>query len=120
MTTSRPSSSARALARAAAGAGIFALPMLMTMEMWQLGFYMDELRLALFLVVSILLLVGLSFYSGIRDAFDWRDDLVDAFIAFAIGALISAAILTLFDVVDWTEDDLREILGEAGMLVRKS
>ena len=38
-----------ALARAFAGALIFGLPLLMTMEMWALGFYMEPLRLALFL-----------------------------------------------------------------------
>ncbi|CAN7555305.1 DUF2391 family protein [Phenylobacterium sp. LjRoot225] len=36
----------RGLARAVAGALIFSFPLLMTMEMWQLGFYMDRLRLA--------------------------------------------------------------------------
>jgi hypothetical protein len=53
-------------ARAFAGALIFALPMLMTMEMWWLGFYIDPLRLALLLVLMFPLLVRLSQYSGIR------------------------------------------------------
>jgi hypothetical protein len=47
-------------ARAFAGALIFSLPMLMTMEMWWLGFYMDLLRLALLLIVLLPLLVRLS------------------------------------------------------------
>ena len=45
------------LARACAGPLIFSLPMLMTMEMWWLGFYMSRFRLALFLLLVIPLLV---------------------------------------------------------------
>ena len=56
------------LARAFGGANIFALPLLMTMEMWWLGFYLDPLRLALFLVVNFAVLVGLSRFGG----FEWR------------------------------------------------
>ena len=41
------------LARAFAGAIIFALSLLMTMEMWWLGFYMDRLRFAFFLLVML-------------------------------------------------------------------
>lgn len=107
-----PASSARELARAAAGAAVFALPMLMTMEMWWLGFTMDGMRLALFLALTVLLLAGLSFYSGMRDAFDWRDSLADACTAIAIGAAISAAILTLFGVIGWATDSPRGILGK--------
>ena len=41
------------------GALIFAFPLLMTMEMWQLGFSMDRWRLVLFLVVGVLVLASL-------------------------------------------------------------
>ncbi len=52
------------LVRAFGGAILFSFPMLMTMEMWWLGFYMDPLRLALFILLAIPLLVGLSYYAG--------------------------------------------------------
>lgn len=53
--------------RALGGALVFSLPMLMTMEMWEmwwLGFYMDPLRLLLLLVLSVPLLAVLSRYVG--------------------------------------------------------
>jgi uncharacterized membrane protein len=39
------------LARAFGGAILFSFPMLMTMEMWWLGFYIDPFRLALFILL---------------------------------------------------------------------
>ena len=41
----------RALGRAFAGAIVFSLPLLMTMEMWWLGFSMPAWKLALFLAL---------------------------------------------------------------------
>src|SRR3546814_19401144 len=52
------------LGRAFGGALIFALPMLMTMEMWWLGFYADRFRLALLLMLNFHLLVMLSRRAG--------------------------------------------------------
>ena len=83
------------LARAAGGAIIFGLPLLMTMEMWHLGFAMDRPRLALLLVVTVPLLVGLSHVSGFEETFDVREDVVDAFVACAVGFVVSAAVLAL-------------------------
>ena len=51
---------ATGLARAVGGAVIFAIPLLMTMEMWALGFTLEPLRLALFLALGLPLLVGLA------------------------------------------------------------
>ena len=45
------------LARAFGGAIIFGIPLLMTMEMWFLGFYLDRGRLLLFLVLNFFMLV---------------------------------------------------------------
>ncbi|WP_269207219.1 DUF2391 family protein [Rhizobium laguerreae] len=44
------------IARGIAGALLFALPMFMTMERWELGFHMDRSRLFLLLIVNIPLL----------------------------------------------------------------
>ncbi|HEY0969965.1 MAG TPA: TIGR02587 family membrane protein [Gemmatimonadales bacterium] len=87
------------LARAFAGAMLFALPLLMTMEMWQLGFYMDRWRLVLLLVVQLPLLVGLSHMSGFEPTFDLREDAVDACAALAVGFVSSAALLAVMGVV---------------------
>lgn len=88
------------LGRAAAGALLFALPMLMTMEMWSLGFTMDRLRLALLLVLTLPLLVGLSHFIGFEATFEWRDDVRDALVALAIGTVTAGGLLWLFGVIE--------------------
>jgi putative integral membrane protein (TIGR02587 family) len=85
--------------RAGAGALIFAFPLLMTMEMWELGFYMEPVRLLIFLLVSLPMLVGLSHYSGFEDTFEWREDVMDALTAFAVGIATSASLLVLLAII---------------------
>lgn len=87
------------LARAFGGALIFAIPLLMTMEMWWLGFHMDQLRLVLLLLVNFPLLVGLSHYSGFEPTFDWKDDALDACVAYGVGLVMSAIILTALGII---------------------
>jgi putative integral membrane protein (TIGR02587 family) len=88
-----------ALARAFGGAIIFALPLLMTMEMWFLGFYMDDLRLALFLAVIFPVLGALAYYAGFEESFGWRDFVLNALVAYAVAFVASAAILALLGVL---------------------
>jgi len=99
------------LGRAFGGALIFGLPMLMTMEMWWLGFYVDRLRLALLLMVTIPLLTVLARQVGFEKTSRWKDAARDGLIAMGIGALASAVILTLFGVITF-ETPLREIVGK--------
>jgi putative integral membrane protein (TIGR02587 family) len=102
------------LARAFGGAIVFALPMLMTMEMWELGFYMEPLRLALLLLLVVPLLVGLSHFVGFEDTFDWKDDVVDAFVAYAVGFIAAAPVLLLFGVIT-SSMALDEIAGKVAL-----
>lgn len=105
---------ARSLARASGGAVIFSLPMLMTMEMWWLGFHIDRLKLVLLLLVMVPLLTGLSFHSGFEDTFNWKEDLSDGLIAYAIGFLMGALVLALFGVI--TPDmSISEIVGKISL-----
>jgi putative integral membrane protein (TIGR02587 family) len=87
------------LARASGGAILFSLPILMTMEMWRLGFSISEFRLALLLLLTIPLLIGLSHYMGFEETFGFLDDAVDAFVALAVGFVASAAVLGLLAVI---------------------
>ncbi len=87
------------VARAFGGAIIFALPLFMTMEMWWLGFSIDPARLLLLLVLLLPLLVGLSHFVGFEDTFDWHDDVIDAFVACAVGYLAAIPVLVLFGVI---------------------
>ncbi|HET7273931.1 MAG TPA: TIGR02587 family membrane protein, partial [Longimicrobiaceae bacterium] len=114
LTATQPGVSPRdflvGLARAFGGAIFFALPLLMTMEMWRLGYLMNPFRLALFMVVMIPMLVGLSHFSGFKETQTWTDDVVDAFVAYGVGFIASAVVLLLFDVLRLTMG-LNEIVG---------
>lgn len=95
------------LARAFGGAVIFAFPLMMTMEMWSLGFSIERTRLLLFLTVNFAILTGLSYFAGFERTFSWKEDVIDALAAFGVGVLASAAMLTLFAVLSldmtWSE-----------------
>ncbi len=90
---------ASGLGRACGGALLFGFPLLMTMEMWQLGFHMDPWRLALFLGLGLPLIYGLTCYAGFRSSTSRRDDLMDAFAALAVGFLVSATAMAVFGLI---------------------
>ena len=87
------------LARALAGALLFALPMLMTMEMWYLGFYIERERLLLLMLLNIPLLVILAYRIGFEETFTWGQAARDATVAYGIGIFSSAIILTGFGIL---------------------
>ena len=99
------------LARAFAGAIIFSLPLLMTMEMWWLGFYLDRERLLLFSLINFLVLMGLSRVAGFHETENRLQDLLDAFAAYAVAAIASAATLFLFGILE-PDMPLSEIAGK--------
>ncbi|MDP5277967.1 TIGR02587 family membrane protein [Sphingomonas sp. DG1-23] len=109
MTAARPNYDyAYSLARAFGGAIIFALPLLMTMEMWSIGLYVHPLRLLLFIAANFLVLVLLSRFGGFERTSNLREDLLDAFAAYAVGMISSAAILGIFGLLsaDMALDEL--------------
>ncbi len=87
------------LCRAAGGAVIFALPLLMTMEMWWLGFSMDRAKLLLLVLLLLPTLVALSYHAGFEPTFRWRDDVTDAVVAYGVGFLTSLSVLSLLGVL---------------------
>jgi putative integral membrane protein (TIGR02587 family) len=89
-------SALRDFGRAAGGALIFSLPMLMTMEMWQLGFALDRLRLFVLLALALPLLVLLSRHIGFERTRGLRDDLLDTGIAIGVSAIVCVTVLTIF------------------------
>lgn len=89
------------LARAFGGAILFALPILMTMEMWWLGTYLESWRVAVLLAFAVPLLTVLSYYIGFRESFSVTEDAADAFVALAVGFIAAAASLLLFSVIEF-------------------
>jgi putative integral membrane protein (TIGR02587 family) len=99
------------LVRAFGGAILFSFPMLMTMEMWWLGFHIDPFRLSLLFGLMLPLLVRLSKYGGMRRTASLWDDLADALVVIAVSFAAALLILWLFRVVD-ASMPMREILGK--------
>jgi putative integral membrane protein (TIGR02587 family) len=103
-----------ALARAFGGAVLFSLPLLMTMEMWWLGFYLERARLLVFMVLMVPVLVALDYFSGFEETASWREDLMDGMTAYGVGLTASLVILFLFGIVD-PGQPLREVVGKVAI-----
>ena len=99
------------LARAFGGAILFSFPMLMTMELWFLGSSMNGFRLALFILLTIPLLIGLSYYDGFETTSSVFDDTIDTFVAYAVGFVSSTLLLFLFGVIEFGMS-LGELIGK--------
>lgn len=116
------------VARACGGALLFSLPILMTMETWQLGLHMDRLRLALLLLMNMPVLIGLAYYLGFEDSTDLLDATVDAFVALVVAAVLATAILYLLGVLrtDTSANEwfgmvtLQTVTGSIGALLAQS
>ena len=89
----------RDLGRAVGGALLFNIPLLMTMEMWQAGIYMDRLRLLAFFAAALPVLYGLSYYAGFSKGRGLRNDVLDALVALAVGFAVASCLLLLFGVL---------------------
>ncbi len=100
------------LARAAAGAILFSLPMLLTMEMWWLGFTMPATRMATLLAVTLLTLMGLAYYSGFEKPQGLIGTVVDAFVAYCVGTCIASCVLALTAVIRSDETTWCEGIGK--------
>ncbi len=98
------------LMRAFAGAVLFGLPLLMTAEMWTLGFTMQPERLALMLVLTVPLLTGLAYYGGFRHNIGLGDSLVDGLVSFAVGVVASIVVLCAFGVLD-SQSSVQQVVG---------
>ncbi len=105
----------KSLARAFGGALLFAFPILMTMETWWLGFYLPSERVALFMMVALPILLGLSHVSGFRRTPDLFEEMVDVFVAYAVGLATAALFLWVFGVIEWGMP-LGNALGQIGLL----
>lgn len=90
----------RDLGRAFGGALLFSLPLLMTMEMWALGFTARPERLLVFVVAALPLLFGLSHYAGFSARRGLLNNALDTLVALAVGFATAGALLLIFNVLD--------------------
>jgi putative integral membrane protein (TIGR02587 family) len=88
------------LARGLAGALLFALPMLMTMEMWFLGLYVNRSRLLLLCILNLPLLIVLARRIGFEKTSSWHEAVRDAVIAYGLGIAVSASILSVLGILN--------------------
>ncbi|TFZ05861.1 TIGR02587 family membrane protein [Ramlibacter henchirensis] len=105
---------AHGLTRAFAGAVIFGIPLLMTMEMWWLGFHMSPVRLALLIALFFPFLVALSWHVGFEPTFSLKDDVLDALVAYLVGFVASLLVLWLLGALRPGEG-LREVVGKVSL-----
>lgn len=104
------------LGRAFAGALIFGVPVLMTMEAWALGFHLHPLRLALLLAVTVPTLILLHKYGGFRHTIALRDRIADAFVAVLVAAVAAIVVLYIFGIVH-ADMPFREVIGKVAVQV---
>lgn len=91
----------RGFARAFAGAVLFAMPLLMTMELWRIAVAVERWRLALLVVATVALVVGLSrTFGALSGGVRWGAAVVDGGVAVLAGAFAATVILTILSVVD--------------------
>ena len=97
------------LGRAFGGSLLFSLPILMTMEMWRFGVVLSPLRLAVFVGLSLPLLVALVHSLGFRDSAGtaWPDHVADALVGYGVGVATATGVLALFGLLGparaWSE-----------------
>ncbi|ODA67495.1 hypothetical protein A7A08_01528 [Methyloligella halotolerans] len=85
--------------------------MLMTMEMWWLGFTVEPFRLALLLFVLVPMLTGLSRLGGFRNNLHILDDVADSLVAIAVATISAVIVLALFNLIT-LEMPVREVMGK--------
>ena len=90
---------AEGIGRAFAGALLFALPPLMTMEMWWLGFHMEPWRLIVMLVLFFPLLIGLSHFVGFDETSRLLHDVLHALVAYGVALICGVVVLTVIAVL---------------------
>lgn len=106
----------RGAARAVGGAIIFALPLLMTLEMWELGSRITPARMATLLLATLPMLVFLSAYSGFERTLRLFHDILDAFVAVALAGV--AAAITLAAVAVLTpESSFTDTVGKIALQI---
>jgi putative integral membrane protein (TIGR02587 family) len=103
-----------AFIRAFAGAFIFGVPLLFTMEMWWIGEHGDAWKLLAFVGVALLANFGLSFAAGFKRETTFISHIDEAVDAMAVGIVGAAVMLTILNQVR-PGDPLGSIVGKIAL-----
>lgn len=90
----------RDLLRGVGGAAIIGIPLLYTMEVWQVATVLPTHNVLLLLALGFGANVVYNYFSGFRDDQGLRSALADAVEALAVGALFALFLLVLLRVID--------------------
>lgn len=101
-------------ARAFAGAFIFGVPLLFTMEMWWIGEYIDYRKLMLFLAAALIANFGLVHVAGFKRESTFGSNVNQAFDAVAVGIVSAAVVLVILNQIR-PSDPLESILGRIAL-----
>jgi putative integral membrane protein (TIGR02587 family) len=101
---------ARDFTRAFAGAYIFSIPLLFTMEMWWIGEYAEGTRLIVFLLIALVANLGLNYVAGFKSDGTFFGAFEQAIDALAVGIVAAAALLLILDRIQ-PSDPLASIVG---------
>ncbi len=101
------------LVRGVCGGFLFGVPMLYTMEMWWIGSSVSPLRLFAVLLITLLCTYLLSSTAGFRksQATTWREALVDAVEAIALGIVCAFIMLVVIQQVTF-DTQISETIGK--------
>lgn len=116
------------LGRAIGGSIIFSLPMMMTMEMWWIGFYISPLRLACLILFSLPLFYRISTMIGFRRSKTFWDNAIDVLVSYAVAFLTTGIVLSALGVIQWDMDPgsaysillLQAVPGSLGALLARN
>jgi putative integral membrane protein (TIGR02587 family) len=87
--------------RAFAGAYIFGIPLLFTMEMWWIGQYSERWKLLLFVVVALAANLGLTRVAGFKRQTTFRSTVNQAIDAVAVGVVAAIVMLLVLNRIQF-------------------
>ena len=88
------------LMRGIGGAAIIGIPLVYTMEMWQIATLLRPRTVLVLALLAIVVNIGYNYVSGFREDSGFRDSIFDAVESYGLGAVFALVLLFLLRIVD--------------------